>query len=100
MGGKLLQYYEAIEKVSSEMLLAAREGDWDRVVKLEGACAVLISGLKQAAGMLELSRDERRHKTQIMKRILINDAEIRALAEPEIDELDQLISGRSQVPVH
>ena len=43
MNTALLQYYEAIEQASADMLLAARSGDWDQVVKLEGACAVLIS---------------------------------------------------------
>ena len=42
MSTKLLNYYEAIEKASAEMLAAARSGNWDEVVKLEGACAVLI----------------------------------------------------------
>ena len=43
MSTTLLNYYEAIEKASAEMLEAARAGNWDTVVKLEGACAVLIA---------------------------------------------------------
>ena len=39
MNASLLNYYEAIEKASSDMLEAARTGNWDHVVKLEGACA-------------------------------------------------------------
>ncbi len=49
MSTKLLNYYEAIEKASAEMLAAARTGNWDEVVKLEGACAVLIAQLKTDA---------------------------------------------------
>ena len=49
MNNDLLNYYEAIEQASSDMLAAARAGNWDHVVKLEGACAVLISQLKHAA---------------------------------------------------
>jgi len=37
VAGNLLSYYEAIENASLGMLEAARTGDWDRVVKLEGA---------------------------------------------------------------
>ena len=46
---QLLNYYEAIERASDDMLEAARAGNWDEVVKLEGACAVLITQLKHAA---------------------------------------------------
>ena len=38
----ILHHYEAIEKASAEMVEAARAGRWDEVVKLEGACMVLI----------------------------------------------------------
>lgn len=99
-GSKLMQCYEAIEQVSGEMLQAARGGDWDRVVTLEGACVILIAKLKQTARKMNMSGDERRHKTQIMKRILVNDAEIRALAEPEIDELGRMIFGGSKSLIH
>jgi hypothetical protein len=46
---QLLNYYEAIERASADMLAAARAGNWDEVVKLEGACVLLISQLKHAA---------------------------------------------------
>ena len=49
MDTQLLSYYEAIEKASADMLNAAKAGDWDQVVKLEGACVLLISQLKHAA---------------------------------------------------
>ena len=49
MDPQLLSYYEAIERASAEMLSAARAGNWDEVVKLEGACVLLISQLKHAA---------------------------------------------------
>src|SRR5690606_4445500 len=53
----LLGYYEAIESASQDMLQAARTGDWDTVVKLEGACAVLIAQLKHASESRTLGRD-------------------------------------------
>jgi flagellar protein FliT len=100
MPNALLQYYEAIETASQEMLTAAREGDWDRVVKLEGACAVLISQLKHAAAEKRLGSEEVQVKSRIMQRILLNDAEIRHLAEPWLEDLDNLMSGRSRNVLH
>lgn len=97
MSAALLQYYEAIEQASEQMLDAARGGDWDQVVKLEGACALLISQLKNAASQHELGREERQLKGRIMKRILVNDAEIRTLAEPWLEDLDRLMAGRPRM---
>ena len=90
---QLLGYYQAIERASSEMLCAAREGDWDRVVRLEGACAVLISQLKHAAAQASLDREETREKRRIMQRILQNDAQIRLLSEPWLDDLDRILAA-------
>lgn len=94
MSSPLLNYYEAIEKASQDMLEAARCGNWDQVVKLEGACALLISQLKNAAAQKQLGADEAQLKSRIMQRILVNDAEIRQLAEPWLEQLDDILAAR------
>jgi len=94
MNAALLNYYEAIERASMDMLEAARTGNWDQVVKLEGACAVLISQLRSAAAQTPLGSEEAQLKSRIMQRILVNDAEIRHLAEPWLEDLDQLLACR------
>ena len=96
MNSPLLSYYEAIEKASADMLAAARVGNWDHVIKLEGACVLLISQLKNAARGQGLSGDETQLKSRIMKRVLVNDAEIRHLAEPWLEDLDQRMGNRSK----
>lgn len=106
MDPQLLNYYEAIERASADMLAAARAGNWDEVVKLEGACVLLISQLKHAAQQApdaagdDAERGDPRAleaakiKSRIMQRILVNDAEIRHLAEPWLQELDDTLAGR------
>ncbi len=94
MNTPLLHYYQAIEKASQDMLEAARQGNWDQVLKLEGACALLISQLKHGASRQSLGSDEAQFKSRIMQRILVNDAEIRQLAEPWLEDLDHLLAGR------
>jgi flagellar protein FliT len=96
MNTSLLTFYEAIEKASADMLEAARQGDWDQVVQLEGACAVLIARLKQAAQSESLPADDARAKSRIMQRILLNDAEIRHLAEPWMEDLEMMMRGQSR----
>ena len=118
MDPQLLSYYEAIERASVDMLAAARAGNWDEVVKLEGACVLLISRLKHAAQETAAAADATaaqtaaesaaetaaiaavnaaKTKSRIMQRILVNDAEIRQLAEPWLDELDELLAGRPKI---
>ena len=97
MNSDLLNYYEAIEQASADMLSAARTGNWDEVVKLEGACVLLISQLKSAAHHTRLGTDESALKTRIMQRILVNDAEIRHLAEPLLEDLDHVLKGKSRM---
>jgi flagellar protein FliT len=102
MNPQLLSYYEAIESASADMLEAARVGNWDEVVKLEGACVLLISQLKHAAQQpAEVVATQRaqvaeatRAKSRIMQRILVNDAEIRHLAEPWLQDLEDRLSLR------
>jgi flagellar protein FliT len=122
MDPQLLTYYEAIEKASADMLSAARDGNWDEVVKLEGACVLLISQLKHAAQehtdaaecagdmqqghgtddaqkaltaqSAQSAQDAARMKSRIMQRILVNDAEIRHLAEPWLQDLGDSLAGR------
>ncbi len=94
MNSALLNYYEAIEQASADMLNAARTGDWDQVVKLEGACALLISQLKHAANSQYLDSEAAQLKSRIMQRILINDAEIRQLADPWLEDLDSILAGK------
>ena len=109
MDPQLLSYYEAIERASADMLAAARAGNWDEVVKLEGACVLLISQLKHAAQDHEervaaspsgATMEAAKTKSRIMQRILVNDAEIRHLAEPWLHDLDETLAGRSRKTLH
>jgi flagellar protein FliT len=94
MNSVLLKYYEAIESASRDMLVAARSGDWDHVVKLESACALLIAQLRRNAADKPLAVEDAKLKSLIMQRILVNDAEVRQLAEPWLEDLDNLLAGR------
>ena len=94
----LIDYYRAIESSSLRMLEAAQEQDWDEVVRLEGACALLIEQLRFEARNRELDPAQRAEKMRIMQRILKNDSQIRYLAEPwlvhfekKFDNLQQLL---------
>lgn len=83
-----LRYYEALETASKDMLDAARDGDWDRVARLEAACALVIGKLRQIAHRNQLSEIGRQSKLRILKNILANDAEIRRITEALPDQFE------------
>ena len=68
------------------------------MVKLEGACALLISQLKHAAAKQTLGAEEAQLKSRIMQRILVNDAEIRQLLDILLQPrlIGELLGGRDR----
>jgi flagellar protein FliT len=84
----LIDYYKSIEESSLKMLDAAKSQDWEQVVRCEGVCAVLIEQLRLHSHSEQLLPEQRSEKTRIMQRILSNDAQIRYLAEPWLEQLD------------
>ena len=70
------------------MLAFAAAADWARLVDCEQRCRELIQQLGQqltvAAQGSGLTPGQRLEKSQILKRILVMDAQIRNLAEPSV----------------
>lgn len=96
----LIDYYKAIEHASRQMLEAAQAENWDEVVRLEGACAVLIEQLRAESRTQNLAPQERTEKQRIMLSILRHDAEIRTLAEPWLADIDFHLGGSAQRQLH
>jgi flagellar protein FliT len=92
----LIDYYKAIEDSSRKMLDAAKEENWEQVMRFEGACAVLIEQLRDRAHQEQLQPEHRVEKTRIMQRILNNDAQIRYLAEPWLTHCERNLDGPRQ----
>ena len=78
----LLRYYSALETASHEMLQAARDGDWDNVCRLEGACAVVIAKLRKLSEQQSLTAAEQGERMRILRTIVANDAAIRRICQP------------------
>lgn len=89
MSPSLLTHYEAIEKASTDMLMAAQTGNWDEVIRIEGVCTSLICRLKNAIRNQTLRFEEVATKATIMRRILENDLKIRSLIEPYLQNQKQ-----------
>ena len=100
MSRMLLECYRSIEISSQKMLAAAQSRQWEQVAQQETLCARLIAELRDRARQEELDVDGRQEKSRIMRNILRNDALIRQLAEPWIDDLDGTNVAVSRPTLH
>lgn len=89
---RLIHRYEAIALASRCMLTAARRGDWQEVTRLEDRCRALIEELKAAADSGGLRDVDQCARVRLLRAILADDAEIRARAEPWLQQLEFLLS--------
>jgi flagellar protein FliT len=85
---EMLTAYESLSELTGSMLIAARQGEWDSLAELEKRCQGYVGSLMQAAP-IALNEGEQRTKIATIRTILQNDAKIRALAEPRLNELQQ-----------
>ena len=87
---EVLAMYENIAALSSRMAVAAREGDWDGLARLETQCALQASAAK--SGVAPLEGAERKRKIDLLKQIMANDRAVRDITEPWMGQLDRALS--------
>lgn len=85
-------HYEAIAELSSSMLAAAREGDWNALRAMQNAYRDLVEGLKSVDATSELDDLDRARKLELVRRILADDAAIRDLTTPSLARLSALFT--------
>ena len=90
---EILALYEAVSGITDQMLVAARQGDWDQLIALEEHCARHVQTLKDGEPPIPLTGASRDRKVQIIHKILADDRKIRDLAEPWMAQLAQMINS-------
>ena len=90
---ELISVYETVAGITDQMLVAARSGDWEKLVALESRCASQIALLKVEEPRTTLTGEVRQHKVRIIKKILEDDREIRNITEPWMAQLSALINS-------
>ena len=90
---EILALYEAVSRITDQMLVAANQGDWDRLIALEEHCARHVQTLRDGEPPIPLTGQNRERKVQIIHKILADDRKIRDLAEPWMAQLAQMINS-------
>ncbi|MGV7210437.1 flagellar protein FliT [Oxalobacteraceae bacterium A2-2] len=85
---EVLAMYENIAGLSTQMAAAARGGDFERLGRLEGQCAVAARATD--SGVAALAGEARQRKIALLKQILANDRAIRDVTEPWLNQVPGL----------
>ena len=84
--------YEHVAGLTSKMVVAARNSDWDGLNHLENQCAVQAVRA-QTDIIAPLAGAQRLRKIDLLKQLLANDREIRVLTEPWMCQLSNITQG-------
>ncbi|MCX7175118.1 MAG: flagellar protein FliT [Proteobacteria bacterium] len=86
-----ISLYQEMSALSSSMVEAARANDWDTLIKLERSIATLRNSLLQDDD--NHSGSELKLKSQLIQRILADDAEVRRHTEPWMEQLRKFLGS-------
>jgi flagellar protein FliT len=90
----ILQTYEAVSVTSAQMVDAAKNSDWDRLIALEQDCRDLVARLKRIDdGSPRPDAPYTQRKVALIRKVLADDAEIRRYTEPWMERLQALLGS-------
>lgn len=90
---EVLSLYESMVGLTEQMVAAASDSDWDRLVELETRCARCVETLRENEAATALPPDSRLRKVEYIKRLLADDRKIRDLTMPWMAQLSNMINS-------
>lgn len=96
MSQALINTYESAAKMMAQMLIAARQGAWEKVTELEQSYMLKIEVIKSLEQSLRLqsvvlTTDQNIRKQALVQAILADDGEIRQLLYPVMHRITDMI---------
>lgn len=88
-----ISLYQEMSALSSRMVEAARANDWDTLINLERSIAALRNSLLQEDDNHNHSGNELKLKSQLIQRILADDAEVRRHTEPWMEQVRKFLGS-------
>lgn len=90
---EVVSVYEAMVAITDQMVQAASDSDWDRLVLLEQQCAAHVRTLKENEPPNALEGASRERKVSAIRKMLDDDRKIRDLTLPWMAKLSALINN-------
>ena len=92
----VIQNYQQLSDITSQMRAAAVQGEWDQLVELEQQCSRHVEAMKQQ-DLAPIDESIRLQKVALIHKILADDAAIRDQTEPWMAQLQRIMqSSRSE----
>jgi flagellar protein FliT len=79
--------------LTSHMVKAAQDSDWDRLVELEQRCAGHVQTLRAQEPVAPMEGVDRERKIELIRQMLNADRQIRDLTMPWMAQLSKLINS-------
>jgi flagellar protein FliT len=93
---RLLSAYDCLARTTGHMLSAAQSRDWDKLVDLEKHCADLVARMSALETEEPLPEDLRQRKAAMIRKVLADDAAIRNITEPWLQQLGAMLGSNGQ----
>jgi flagellar protein FliT len=90
---RLLNTYDCLARTTAHMLSAAQNADWDKLVELEKHCAELVARMSALETEDPLPEDLRKRKAAMIRTVLADDAAIRNITEPWLQQLGSMLGA-------
>lgn len=87
--------YENLWLLTQQMLEAARNEDWDTLIRLEQQRGALVEAMKGRDDVSAMTVIEQQIAGEVIQRILTADAEIRTGSEAWMGELQEMLGSIS-----
>lgn len=87
-----LMTYDAILAITGKMLAAAQNNNWDQLILLEQECRKLTEALIKHDPEPILDKELLQKKVKMINQILADDAKIRAITEPWMAKLQDMLN--------
>ncbi len=91
-----IDHYESLSNLTSRMLAAANDGEWDHLIELEQQCTHKVSDIRTADDGPIPDEATRQRKIQLIRQILANDAQIRSRTEGWMNQLKNIMQSNKQ----
>jgi flagellar protein FliT len=88
---EVLAMYENIAALSGRMAVAAQDGDFDGLARLETQVSLQASATK--SGVPALEGTQRLRKIDLLKQIMANDRAVREVTEPWHGQIERAMSA-------
>ncbi len=88
--------YELLSALTGQMREAAEHGEWDQLVSIEHQCSKLVAAMKPVDAEVKLDEAAHQRKSQLITKILADDAEIRDLTQIWMGQLQLNMQSNRQ----